>query len=241
MIYLIYKTTNLINKKIYIGVHAQKNSDFDGYLGSGTKIVNSYKKYGKENFIRETLYEVDNEELAYFIEEMLVTPEFIDKEYTYNIIPGGTGNPVNLNSIESIRKRTKTYIERGLANCKHMMTSEALDKAKDTRKLNGTDQCKHMNNPEVQKLAVERSREAVIRNSHIKYPDLNLKVKYYNKYDLQIFEGTMYELSMCIYGKGMAVANHGRLVKLLESGKPFMKGVNTGNYIKLNECSTTIL
>jgi hypothetical protein len=33
--YIVYKTINLINNKIYIGVHKQSGLDFDGYLGSG--------------------------------------------------------------------------------------------------------------------------------------------------------------------------------------------------------------
>lgn len=49
--YIIYKTTNLVNGKFYVGQHYQKSSEFDGYLGSGIKILNAIKKYGKENFI----------------------------------------------------------------------------------------------------------------------------------------------------------------------------------------------
>lgn len=48
----IYKTTNLITKKIYIGKSTQM---FGKYLGSGKILLQSIKKYGKENFIVEKL------------------------------------------------------------------------------------------------------------------------------------------------------------------------------------------
>lgn len=44
--YIIYKTTNLINDKIYVGKH--NTSVNDGYLGSGKILKQSIKKYGKK-------------------------------------------------------------------------------------------------------------------------------------------------------------------------------------------------
>lgn len=53
---LIYKTTNLINGKIYIGQTTRIDNFTDNkYLGSGNLIVKAIKKYGKENFKSEMI------------------------------------------------------------------------------------------------------------------------------------------------------------------------------------------
>ena len=45
--YYLYKITNLINNKFYIGVHETDNIN-DGYMGSGRAIRAAIEKYGKE-------------------------------------------------------------------------------------------------------------------------------------------------------------------------------------------------
>ena len=42
--YIVYITTNLINYKKYIGSHVCKDLN-DGYLGSGTSLIQALKKY----------------------------------------------------------------------------------------------------------------------------------------------------------------------------------------------------
>jgi hypothetical protein len=60
---VIYKTTNLINGKIYVGKRVFNSEKFmkTNYYGSGTLLKLSIIKYGLENFDRIILEEVDNE------------------------------------------------------------------------------------------------------------------------------------------------------------------------------------
>ncbi len=51
---IIYKTTNLINGKFYVGKDASNNPN---YYGSGLLLAKAIKKYGKENFKKEILEE----------------------------------------------------------------------------------------------------------------------------------------------------------------------------------------
>lgn len=89
-IMIIYKTTNKINGKIYVGQH-YTNED-DGYLGSGMLILKAIKKYGRVNFVRETLCECKDQENLniaeiYWISQLSSTDRLIG----YNLRPGGLG------------------------------------------------------------------------------------------------------------------------------------------------------
>lgn len=89
-IYQVYKVTNLLNNKVYIGVHKQTKKK-DEYLGSGKLINLSIQKYGRENFKKEILFEFTTAVEAYNKEAELVNREFVESPMTYNIQLGGTG------------------------------------------------------------------------------------------------------------------------------------------------------
>ena len=88
MIHYVYKTTNLINNSIYIGVHSSKFL-VDSYLGSGKIIMYAIKLYGRCNFKREILKTFENRLDAYNYEKELVTEDFIKRPNVYNIAIGG--------------------------------------------------------------------------------------------------------------------------------------------------------
>lgn len=87
--YLIYKITNLINNKIYIGQHITSNIN-DEYMGSGIYLKRAQEKYGIENFKKEILFECENEEDLNKKEAELVNEEFIKRKDTYNVNLGGS-------------------------------------------------------------------------------------------------------------------------------------------------------
>jgi len=86
--HIVYKTTNLTNGKVYIGVHATNKID-DGYLGSGCIFQKALNKYGRDNFSREILFDFDTPEEAYLKEKELVNIDFINKDCNYNCKVGG--------------------------------------------------------------------------------------------------------------------------------------------------------
>jgi hypothetical protein len=58
----IYKTTNLINGKIYIGRHKATQFEPHKYIGSGAILKSAIEKYGFENFKCELLDIADDKE-----------------------------------------------------------------------------------------------------------------------------------------------------------------------------------
>jgi len=100
-IYSLYKTTNNINSKQYIGVHHESSNPIpgedynltisknkDSYLGSGTLLKKAIKKYGENNFSRVILA-IGTKEYVYYLESKYVNKEFIKKSNVYNLICGG--------------------------------------------------------------------------------------------------------------------------------------------------------
>lgn len=105
MFYTIYKITNKINGKIYIGKHQTKVLN-DGYMGSGKHLKRAIEKYGVENFEKEIIFQFDNEADMNAKEAELVTEEFVKKDTNYNLCLGGKGGFSYLNN------HYWTYIKR---------------------------------------------------------------------------------------------------------------------------------
>jgi group I intron endonuclease len=108
---VIYKTTNLINGKFYIGKDKHNNPK---YFGSGKVLKQAIKKYGIENFAKEIIEECDDEK--YWLEREIYWIQFYDSiNNGYNIALGGNGGDTisnNSNKKEIYEKKKKTYNEK---------------------------------------------------------------------------------------------------------------------------------
>lgn len=106
----IYKTTNLINGKIYIGQHKAKKFDGKNYLGSGQIFMRALEKYGKDNFVVELLCicntkEELNEKEIYYIN--LYNSK--DEAVGYNILPGGSRAPGDYHHTKISKKKISEH------------------------------------------------------------------------------------------------------------------------------------
>jgi hypothetical protein len=116
MYFTVYKITNNINNKVYIGVHKTNNLE-DGYMGSGKYLSLSIKKYGSHNFSKEILFVYDNPVEMYQKEAELVDENFIAEGNTYNLRVGGSGgfdyiNQTKKNIYGKNGENGKKYIDK---------------------------------------------------------------------------------------------------------------------------------
>lgn len=93
-IHYLYKITNKINGRYYIGIHSllktsNKTPETDGYWGSGRDIKESIKLFGKENFCKTILKTFSSREEAKIEERKLVNYSMLSDPKSYNKILGG--------------------------------------------------------------------------------------------------------------------------------------------------------
>lgn len=86
--HIIYKITNILNGKIYIGVHSTDDLN-DNYLGSGCQLKKDKRLFGKENFKKEILFDFKSRYEAIQKEKELVDKSFIKEQTNYNCNIGG--------------------------------------------------------------------------------------------------------------------------------------------------------
>ena len=107
---IIYKTTNLVNGKIYIGQDTHNNPR---YLGSGKILHLAFQKYGIENFIKEIVEVCESPEMLNQREEFWISYyKSTDRKIGYNIANGGNGGDTISNhpEKEEIGKRHSDWM-----------------------------------------------------------------------------------------------------------------------------------
>jgi group I intron endonuclease len=142
---IIYKTVNVLNGKFYVGKDERNKPD---YFGSGINLNRAIKKYGKENFIKETI-EVCSTREELIEREIYWIKETKAQELGYNIADGGWGG-------NTISEENKERILNGFKGGKH--TPETIEKIKKTREE------KKKQNPDAYKIS-EKQRE-ILSKTH---------------------------------------------------------------------------
>lgn len=103
----IYKTTNLVNYRVYIG-KSEKSYNPD-YYGSGLLLKRAINKYGKENFKNELVEECDD------IEELNSKEKYWINFYSknsYNLAEGGDGGWTTKHFNEDQKKRYREKLSK---------------------------------------------------------------------------------------------------------------------------------
>lgn len=115
MHYILYKTTNNVNGKFYIGMHKTKDIN-DGYFGSGKLLKRAIQKYGTHSFTREILQEFQTEVEMLQAEAQIVNEDLVNRKDTYNIVVGGKGGFSYINreglSVRHITKKNAKRLSR---------------------------------------------------------------------------------------------------------------------------------
>lgn len=103
-----YRTVNKVNGNYYYGVRTLVR-DNDPYLGSGIRLKEAVKKYGKESFIREDLIIFNTFKEALEWERVTITEELLKDPRCYNLKPGGAGG-----SLPWSEEKKKEVVEKGI-------------------------------------------------------------------------------------------------------------------------------
>ncbi len=150
----VYKLTNQITGKSYIGVSVNPQVRFNGHCRSPDLIGKTIRKYGKENFALNTLLIADRD-YCYFLESQCINAYQTRVPNGYNIAPGGnrghdcTGRIHTLETKEKISvshkgkkcapfsEEHKIKLRLALKKAIAARTKESFQKAIDTKRRSG--------------------------------------------------------------------------------------------------------
>lgn len=139
----LYQITNIVNGKIYIGIHSTTNLE-DGYEGSGTLLGYAISKYGLNNFEKEILSFYNNRMEVAKAEFEIVNEEFVNDPNTYNMTIGGEVQD---------RWKDDSYIEYISEVCRESAKKQWADPKMREKMINS------LNTEEVKRKQSESSKE----------------------------------------------------------------------------------
>lgn len=166
-IYIVYKTTCLINLEIYVGVHSTYDLDNDCYFGSGKYLLASLNKYGIWNFEREVLYIYHSEKVAYAREKYIVSHEFLEREDTMNLKLGGYGGWACFRGSLGRKKRDNTIIERYGSLTANIHSLESREKVRQIKILRYGNGFGPINTPECIAKSLRTKKDRGIIPTHL--------------------------------------------------------------------------
>lgn len=122
-IHYIYKTTNLLDGKYYIGKHTQTSGKIDNYLGSGTLFYRILNKYGPDIFKKRIISYHSSSKDALAMEASIVTELVVNDPQCYNLKLGGEGGGVKGVTRTEETKRKISKAKKGYKYPAHKLMS----------------------------------------------------------------------------------------------------------------------
>ena len=117
MLFYVYKIVERSTGRYYLGKHCcsnMLNPLNDGYFGSGKKIKQLVKKYGKKAFLKEIIQTFDSEKDALQLEYNLINEHKSDP-LCLSIASGGSGDSSQKKKIRA-RKKNIPYLNSVVEN-----------------------------------------------------------------------------------------------------------------------------
>lgn len=194
----IYKTTNLLNGKYYIGKYAGKRST---YLGSGIHLKSALEKYGRKNFKRiiieecKSLKELSDRE-KYWIELF----DAVNDPRSYNLTEGGQGGFSHITKTHYTANLDKKY-GKVIQQPPHAITSDHIQEYVVT--LDGVSKIFTGMDSVSNYLEIERSQVYKYFNLEKPkkgYKHISLSVDTYTDY-FYLIDGVQYETSKEVCNK----------------------------------------
>jgi hypothetical protein len=186
--HFIYKTTNLLSGRYYIGMHSTDNLD-DGYLGSGNRLKLAIRKYGKNNFIRVIIEFCESREELRNKESEIITLEEVAKKECMNLAVGGKGGFTNSGGPKSFSNKMK--IDNEFRKKHSLISSERMKKTHSEGKIKYNTFLGKKHSEETKKKMSQSKKGKQLGKNNSQYDTCwitngneNKKIK---KYDLEYF------------------------------------------------------